>query len=141
MSEKCQNCDCALGRLEKGYIYRKGDSQYIVCGQCHQRLKPKPPTPSRHSPARVVEPENSQHPAVQTVEKTSKRLKGRQLLYGLMAVFSPVVYFIAQYEAEMSGSGGDGGVAETVMVVSVFAFIIGILGSIIVRWQIWWHHG
>lgn len=73
------------------------------------------------------------HERVVTIQKTSKSLKGQQLMAWMTLIGS-----IALFAAMMPEPGSKPQPASTVAAMGVFAGVLWIIAN---RFQRWWHHG
>jgi uncharacterized membrane protein YvbJ len=84
----------------------------------------------KHCGSDLVSQPQQQAPAhVQTIEATSKALKGQLIIAGLMMVLGVIIFFIALH-------------AQTppISFLGLLAFVVGIIWWIIVKIKIWWRH-
>jgi len=131
---QCQNCNRQLGKLEKGYILHRGEFQYVVCCECNDRLKANAKPKQEAS-------------TIQAIERTSKRLKARQLIFWLAMLISSAVFVVVVsmpvIQREMTGRdpGRFSVSAAILMLVCIIVFLIGLIGYGVTRWKVWWHHG
>lgn len=65
----------------------------------------------------------------QTIQLTSKKLKGHLLISGLVMVLGGVI-----------GIGGCAALCDTTATVGGVGFLAGLTGWIVTKFRIWWHH-
>ena len=93
----------------------------------HAAIKPSG-TVSSFSPVQQVVVQGNQ-PRVQTIERTSKQLKG-QMLAAVGLMFGGCVTFCG------SDKTGDGGLAQ----FGMLAVLGGMIWLVVTKMRVWWHH-
>ncbi|HUT55217.1 MAG TPA: zinc ribbon domain-containing protein [bacterium] len=84
----------------------------------------------KHCGSDLISQSHPQVPAnVQTIETTSKALKGQLVISGLMMALGVVIFFVA-LKAQM----------PPISFIGLLAFVAGIIWWIIVKIKIWWRH-